>query len=123
MKTTIDETLELASPGTNVFSFRQSNPDHEVLRISPEGFFIEGRKLPGTPESDAEFYAAFKSWMDRSMLAPPADNRELLAARAELQLARAELQKTKLENYRLAQYIQVQAEPGIVDSRGNKAHR
>ena len=33
----------------------------EMLRLSPEGFFVEGRKVT----HDAEVYYAFKEWLER----------------------------------------------------------
>ena len=35
--------------------------DKEMLRISDEGFFVEGRKVV----EDKEIYKSFKNWLDR----------------------------------------------------------
>lgn len=71
-------SFEIASgagtpPGNIIFSIpgepgkdgECGSPAKEMLRLSPEGFFVEGRPVPidDLEEHDKEVYRVFKEWL------------------------------------------------------------
>lgn len=62
----IGYTFEIASPTGSDFYFLLDNGKREMLRISKDGFFVEGRPVPidDIEEHDKEVYRAFKKFVD-----------------------------------------------------------
>jgi hypothetical protein len=50
----------------NNIAFRSAG--EEMLRVSPEGFYVRGVKVPADDKEAQEVYNAFKEWMSWTLL-------------------------------------------------------
>ena len=54
------EALERAQ---NTITFNSGNPSNEMLRVSQDGFWVRGVKVPQDDKEAEIVYNAFKAWM------------------------------------------------------------
>ena len=68
----MDEKFQDLTPdiSLNNMSIRTSNTQ-EMIRITPEGFYVRGVKVPADENEARTVYEAFKRWMVESELRRP----------------------------------------------------
>ena len=60
---TISISTEAIERARNTITFCAGNPNIEMLKVSPEGFWVRGVKVTQDDKEAETVYNAFKAWM------------------------------------------------------------